>query len=469
MAHEVHQKYIKKGVKLNNYRIHGIVRTKGTDMDIVDGSVMQTGDTARLYTEQYGFVWPGKAASCREAETPSGKQLCPDIDASLDYENALNIYIEGDNIDALKLLQKDWAGKIQVVYIDPPYNTGKDFIYHDDFSVTRSEYGRTAGGICGSCANPQHHASWCSMIYPRLILARRLMADDGVIFISIDDNEQANLKQICDELFGEDNFINTFMWLHGKGKKTLQSRTLQQYILAYAKNKKCLGPWTEKAYNNYTFTNPDEDPRGKWFSGSLSFTEQRSNPGHPNYYTITSPSGVQWTRQWQVTEAEMDELIAAGDIFWGSEPAFDSVPRRKIRPGSIDIIPGNIISGCGTTKSAVTDLDRLMGCHCFDYPKPVGLIQKLLTYYDTRNAVVLDFFSGSATTAHAVMEQNAEDGGTRRYIMVQLAEHVPADSEAYRAGFRTIADIGRERIRRAAAETGCSTESGFRVYDVRMI
>ena len=383
-------------------------------------------------------------------------------------------------MEVLKLLQESYLGKVKMIYIDPPYNTGNDFIYEDDFRQSKERYDEDSGAVDengdrmfkNTDSNARFHSDWCSMIYRRLMLARSLLSDDGVIFISIDDNEIDNFQKICNEIFGEENFINIFMWLHGKGKKDTWSRSLAQYIIAYAKNKKTLHSWSDETYTNYAFSNPDNDPKGKWFSGSLSFSEERSNPNHPNYYTITSPTGVAWTRQWQVTKEEMDELINQKDISWGDPVKCDGVPRRKIRPSTIDVIPSNIFENVGTTRGAAKDLERLMESNCFDYPKPIGLIQQIIKITQLgKDSIILDFFSGSATTAHAVMKLNAEDGGNRKYIMVQLPEKCSADSDAYKAGYKNICEIGKERIRRAAKKIheehpDAKFDDGFRVLKV---
>lgn len=257
-----------------------------------------------------------------------------------------------------------------------------------------------------------------SMLQPRLELAKELLSSEGVIFCSIDDKNQAHVKLLMDKIFQEKNFINNFMWLHGKGKKDAWSRTMQQYILAYAKDKERLKEWKDVDYANYEFTNPDNDPKGKWFSGSLSFSEERSNHLHPNYYPIISPTGVKWTRQWQISKEQMNELINNGDISWGDPVKKDGVPRQKIRPSKIDIIPCNIIDKCGTTKSAENDLKNILPNCTFNYPKPVALIKKLIKITQMANNInVLDFFAGSGTTGQAVLQLNKEDNGNRKFIL----------------------------------------------------
>ncbi len=430
--------------------------------------------------EVYEFTWVGKKAAIVEANKPIRKTLRPCKEESVNWDTTENLYIEGDNLEVLKLLQESYLGKVKMIYIDPPYNTGNDFIYDDNFEQSQEEFDEDSGAVDengdrmfkNTDSNGRFHSDWCSMIYSRLSVARSLLSNDGVIFISIDDNEIDNLQKICNEIFGEENFINIFMWLHGKGKKDTWSRSLAQYIIAYAKDKRLLHGWSDEVYTNYAFSNPDNDPKGKWFSGSLSFSEDRSNPNHPNYYTITSPTGITWTRQWQVTKEEMDELINQKDISWGDPIKCDGVPRKKIRPSTIDVIPSNIFENAGTTRGAAKDLERLMGSNCFDYPKPTELIEQMIkiTQLD-KDSIILDFFSGSATTAHAIMQLNAEDGGDRRFIMVQLPEKCDEKTEAYKAGYKNICEIGKERIRRAAKKIheehpDAKFDDGFRVLKV---
>lgn len=436
-------------------------------------------DAVETHREMYQFTWPGKQAARLEAVQPTNETLRPVPQDSLDWDNTENIYIEGDNLRVLKLLQKSYLGKVKMIYIDPPYNTGNDFVYHDDFARSATEENLAAGNIdeegyrfrVNPSTNGRFHSDWCSMMFSRLLVAHSLLSEDGVIFISIDDHEVHNLRKICDEVFGESNFINCFMWLHGKGKKDTWSRTLQQYVLAYAKGKLNLPTWRDKVFTEYEFQNPDNDPKGVWFSGSISFNEERSNPQHPNYYTIESPSKIVWTRQWQVSFEEMQTLIQEGDIFFGYPPNYDAVPRLKIRPQEIDVIPQNIFGDCGTSKSAENEVNNLLSGKMFDYPKPTLLIKKIINFSSSSDSLILDFFSGSATTAHAVMQLNAEDGGKRKYICVQLEEETPEKSDARKAGYNSIPEIAKERIRRAGKkileenpEVADTLDTGFRVF-----
>ena len=315
-----------------------------------------------------------------------------------------NLIIKGNNLLALHSLKKRFAGKVKLIYIDPPYNTGNDeFKYNDSFK----------------------HSSWLTFIRNRLEVAKDLLKNDGVIFISCDDNEQAYLKVLCDEIFRRENFVQNFMWLHGKGKKDRWSRTLQQYILCYAKNKNNLEPWSIISYANYGFINPDNDPRGPWFSGSISFSEKRSNKQHPNYFEIKSPSGIVWKRQWQRTKEEMEELLKQKKIFFGLPPKYDAVPRIKIFPEDTEeLIPPNIIDNVETTRGAQKELDAMFGKKVFDYPKPVSLMKHLIKLASDKNAIILDFMAGTGTTAQAVLELNKEDGGYRQFILCEQLDYV---------------------------------------------
>lgn len=432
--------------------------------------------------ERYVFSWPEKTKAINIVNAPTSATLRPFTKESVGRDGKVgnfdskNVYIQGDNLEVLKVLQETYLNKIKMIYIDPPYNTGNDFIYEDDYAQDYEEYLAISGQLDPNGnklkANPEtngrFHTDWLNMIYPRLKLARNLLTDDGAIFISIDEGEIENLKKVCNEIFNEKNYVNTFMWLHGKGKKDSWSRTLQQYIVVYAKNKTMLEPWVEKKVCDYDFTNPDNDPKGPWFSGSLSFTEERSNPESEKYYTIKSPSGVEWTRQWMISKEDMDKLIAAGDVSFGKAPDYDKVPRSKIRPGAtIEVIPNNIIDDCNTTRGAENYLTSLFGSDCFSYPKPYELIQKLASFMDLKDATVLDFFSGSATTAESIMRLNIQKPKSNtKFIMVQLPENLDEALETAnnftkpiiknaikylekKKAPHNLCEIGKERIRLA--------------------
>ncbi len=364
--------------------------------------------------KKYGLVWDEERTKEKfEKESENALPVLKEVkskEIKTDSTKPTNILIEGDNYHALSVLNYTHQGKIDVIYIDPPYNTGKkDFKYNDKWVDENDSY---------------RHSKWLTFISKRLRLAKNLLNDEGVIFISIDDNEIAQLRLLCNEIFGEQNFINNFMWLHGKGKKTKQSRTLQQYILCYAKNKYLLGEWVDIKFASGSFSNPDNDPRGEWFSGSVSFSEDRSNKNHENYFTIKSPTGIEWTRQWQCNEDEMNEYLKDNKIYFGPAPEYSNVPRLKIFPtDSSEIIPNNILDSVGSTRGAQKELDEIIGKSDegkskFENPKPPKLVEFLFNIVNKGKSIkVIDFFAGSGTTGHAVLNLNKKDGGNRQFIL----------------------------------------------------
>ena len=456
----------------------------------------------KVIREGYGLNFLGKRAAELLAGQESTTVFVPDIEHNEKEENknSENIYISADNLEALRHLKHSYYKKIKCIYIDPPYNTGKDgFCYPDNFKYDKENDKETLSEKLGVSLDEAErilsmesnrtnsHSAWLSFMYARLLIARELLTDDGVIFISIDDNEMANAKLLCDEVFGEGNFINVFMWLHGKGKKNKNSRTLEQYIICYAKNIQEIKEWEVKKATTYVFTNPDNDPKGKWFSGSISFDENRSNELHENYYEIVSPSGIKWKRQWQVSKEEMDTLIEDGDIYWGTAPNYDNTPRKKIRPSEEEVIPPNIYNSedVGTTRSAQKQLDNMFAKKIvFDNPKPIKLIKNIIKL--NAGEMVLDFFSGSATTTHAVMELNSEMDNYIKVIAVQLPENLDellknSSNEKSKKTIKnqivlcdecgyphTLDYIGIERIKRAAVkikkETGADIDYGFKHF-----
>ena len=367
--------------------------------------------------KKYGLVFEEHRETIDEILETHAPVLTEQHDLFIDNGGEINFLIEGDNLAALKLLEKTYKGKIDVIYIDPPYNTGKEDFTYDDVYVDVNDTFR--------------HSKWLSFMEKRLHIAKNLLSKNGIIFISIDDHEQCNLMLLCDKIFDDDSFINNFMWLHGKGKKNKQSRTLQQYILAYGKiNRDNLPEWTSIREAKGTFSNPDNDPRGEWFSGSISFSEERSNKNHSNYFTIESPSGIKWTRQWMCTQEEMTEYLKENKIYFGNAPRYENTPRIKIFPTDTnEIIPDNILPNVGTTRSAQKELDKIIGTKIndkgktvpkFDNPKPHELIEHLVKICSENNSItILDFFAGSGTTGHAVMKLNTEDkdGGHRKFIL----------------------------------------------------
>lgn len=351
-------------------------------------------------------------------------------------ENAAHTFIEGDNYPCLRLLEKTHGGKINLICIDPPYNTGKtNFTYNDSLYIENKS----------AWLSKDKYSAWLSFMSRRLECARNLLSEDGCIFISIGQESLYVLKLLCDRIFGAENFINDFMWLHGKGKKDRFSRTMQQSNLCYAKNYRKLRSFKDVEVTDWAKTNTDGDPRGNWFSGSISFDEKRSNPNHPNYYEITSPSGVKWKRQWLISKEKMDELIKQDKIYWGTKPEYRNVPREKIFNGEeTQIIPKNIIDGAESTRNAQNYVDLILGeKQCFDNPKPVGLIQRFIQIANMKkNIIVLDFFAGSGTTFEAVVQQNKLDGGKRNCILIQKPEKIQKQSR-----FSTISELCLARMK----------------------
>jgi len=438
--------------------------------------------------EAYEFTWVGKRAAIAEAGRPIRKTLRPCVEESKDWDTTENLYIEGDNLDVLKLLQESYLGKVKMIYIDPPYNTGSDFIYRDDFKQSREEYEEETGEydedgdrlFRNTETNGRFHSDWCSMIYPRLVLARNLLSHDGIVFISIDDNEVAQLRKICDEVFGSDN-VETMVWKKigdgdaGAGRMKTVNRFRYEHeniIVAYKNvNNAFFHRLMEIPDFVNEYGNPDNDPRGAYKAGNMSKTEEKSIPTGKNYYTVTSPSGKTFSRQWHFDESEFRRLDNDNRIYWGKNG--DAVPAIKIFVNEPrQIVPNSLLENLGSATSASKDLRKLLQVdeNVFDNPKPVALIQRFLYLTTTPADIILDFFSGSATTAHAVMQLNAEDGGKRKFVMVQLPEMCAEGTEAAKAGYKNICEIGKERIRRAGdeikAEAGLTAQNldiGFRV------
>lgn len=437
--------------------------------------------------EMYQFTWPGKQEARREAARPTTKTLRPVVEDSVDWDNTQNLYIEGDNLEVLKLLQKSYMGKVKMIYIDPPYNTGNDFVYDDDFAASQDDYDLFAGNIDelgnryrkNTETNGRFHSDWCSMMYSRLMVARSLLTEDGVIFISIDDNEQKNLKNICDEIYGSTNFLAQVIWERAFSPINLMKHfsPSHDYILVYAKNGEnavCNGiKRSEEANDRYS--NPDNDPRGVWSSSDISVGPAIQE----NVYTITTPSGREVEppagRSWRLSRKAFRERLQDNRIWFG--PDGNGVPRIKrflseLRKTGVTPMTIWKHTEVDHSQGATQKLAKLFdGKKYFDYPKPVTLIQRCISLYSNKDSLILDFFSGSATTAHAVMQLNAEDCGNRKYIMVQLPEETPEDSEARKAGYDTIPEIAKERIRRAGKKikeesplTTQNLDTGFRVF-----
>ena len=411
--------------------------------------------------EKYEFKWKGKSDCLRLAQKRSTATLRPVPGDSVNWGTTQNLYIEGDNLEVLKLLQKSYFRKVKMIYIDPPYNTGNDFVYEDDFADPLARYKEVTAQTTKS--NPEtmgrYHTNWLNMMYPRLRLAANLLRDDGIIFISIDDTEAANLRKLCDEIMGEENFRSDISWQkrYTRSNNTVDFTTVIEHIFVYSKSSAFnvnLLPRTEAADSRYS--NPDGDPRGVWKGASFlnpATPAQRPNLCYPitnpNTGTTTHPT----TNAWRRSEDIYKELLADNRLYWGLDGK-SAVPSIKMFLSEArGLTPINFWEHeyAGNTDEGTADLLALMGAKIFENPKPVKLIIRALehaTFLD-QNDVILDFFSGSATTAHAVMQLNAEDGSHRKFIMVQLDEPCEEKSEAYKAGYKNICEIGKERIRRA--------------------
>ncbi len=442
--------------------------------------------------EAYEFTWVGKKAAIVEANKPIRKALRPCPEESVDWDNTENLYIEGDNLQVLKLLQESYLNQIKMIYIDPPYNTGNDFVYPDSFVMDNEEY-ETGTGYFDENGNinfsrengitqGRYHSDWCSLMYSRLMLARNLLSENGIIFASIDDNELYNLIKIGQDVFGANNYIATFVW---EKRKTRENRKIvsirHDYIVCFVKdyenraNAIGLEEMDDAAIERYK--NPDNDPRGIWTS--VPAIAQAGHGTKSQFYTIVSPNGKRFDPPsgscWRYTKEKMDEAIADNRIWFGSDG--NGVPRIKkfISEGKQGLTPETMLFAekVGTNDSAKRELVSLFdGIAVFETPKPVSLIKHLLNIVnESRNGIILDFFSGTATTAHAVIKQNSEDNGHRKFIMIQLAETCIDGSEAQKAGYSTICEIGKERIRRAGKkikeESPLTTQDldvGFRVF-----
>ena len=403
--------------------------------------------------ERYSLTWNGKTRARQIAQEVSTGTLRPSKEESKNWDNTENIYIEGDNLEVLKLLQKSYHGKIKMIYIDPPYNTGKDFVYKDNFIDNIENYKEITGQInkegikltTNTETNGRYHSDWLNMMYPRLKLARNLLTDDGVIFISIDDNEQANLKKLCDEIFGEENFVAQIAWRKSDNQANIGNiARVKEYILSYSKNDKLFYlnkmELTEKAKKEYRY----KDDRG-FFRRSILLHKTRGR----YKYDLKTPTGKILSGPWMKSKEDIEKMSNEGMIYWTT--GGEEQPYGKIYLDESDgQIPNDFIGiEYGSNQEASLELEKLMQSRYFDFPKSVTLLKHLAKIGSNLDNYILDFFSGSATTAHSVIQLNAEDGGNRKYIMVQLPELCDEDSEAYKAGYKNICEIGKERIRRA--------------------
>lgn len=407
--------------------------------------------------EKYKFEWKGKADCLRLAQKRSTGTLRPCPEESVDWDTTQNLYIEGDNLEVLKLLQTAYYRKVKMIYIDPPYNTGNDFVYADDFADPMARYKEVTQQTTKS--NPEtmgrYHTNWLNMMYPRLRLAANLLRDDGVIFISIDDVEIDNLKKLCNEIFGEENFVAQFIWQsrQNKDNRNITGVSIDhEYVVCYTKQ---FGHRVFRGTDRKTeqYKNPDNDPRGPWTSANMVGLATADARPNLHYDLINPADGRNYgcpEKGWRYDRNTMNRLIQEGRIIWPDNP--DGRPRKKSFLNELsDNLPGfsSVFSTGVYTNTATKEIGGLFNKYLFDFPKPVEVIKQLVSQVSNTDDIILDFFSGSATTAHAVMQLNAEDGGNRRFILVQLPELCDEKSEAYKTGYKNICEIGKERIRRA--------------------
>lgn len=417
--------------------------------------------------EKYKFEWKGKSECLRIAGKRSTGTLRPCVEESVDFENTNNLYIEGDNLEVLKLLQTAYYRKVKMIYIDPPYNTGNDFVYEDDFKDPLAKYKEITSQTTKS--NPEtmgrYHTNWLNMMYPRLRLAANLLRDDGVIFISIDDNEVTNLRRLCDEVFGEENFVAQLIW---KSRQNKDNRNItgvsidHEYIIVYSKfsgGRSFSGADRDASQ----YSNPDNDPRGAWCSANMAGLLDATKRPNCHFDLINPATGINYgkpTMGWRYDRNTMNRLIEEDRIIWPADK--NGRPRRKVFLSEMTTLPGySSITGVDIyTRNGSKELSEIFDTKCFDFPKPTDLIKDFIKQTTKEDDIVLDFFSGSATTAHAVMQLNAEDGGKRQFIMVQLPELTENDK------YKNICEIGKERIRRAGAkikEQNADVDVGFKV------
>ncbi|WWW12505.1 site-specific DNA-methyltransferase [Arcobacter cryaerophilus gv. pseudocryaerophilus] len=431
--------------------------------------------------ERYNFTWSGKSEAKKIALTPSTGTLRPCKEESKDWDTTQNLYIEGDNLEVLKLLQKSYHKKVKMIYIDPPYNTGKDFVYKDNFRDNIKNYLEITGQVdsdgnklsTNSETSGRYHSDWLNMMYPRLKLARNLLKDDGVIFISIDDNEVANLRKLCDEIFGEDNFVESIIW---KKRATPPNDRnigrIHEYLLCYGKNTEKINlgllPRDEKSIERYT--NPDNDIRGAWVASDLSANGKGGRLSQSTIYPIINPHNGETYypsegRCWLFNKDKMQEFINERRIGFRESSGAPYLKRylNEVRQG---LTFPTILTEFGFSSTSATELDKLFITKgIFEYAKPTTVMCPLIQIgLPEKDEIILDFYSGSATTAHAVMKLNSEDDGNRKFICVQLPETTDEKSEAYKAGYKNICEIGKERIRRAGEKV--KSESGKTELDI---
>lgn len=427
--------------------------------DIVDGGL-----------ESYDFTWPGKKKAIIEANLPINKTLRPCEKESKDWSTTKNLYLEGDNLEVLKILQESYLGKIKVIYIDPPYNTGKDFIYRDNFRETVEEYEESVGAynddgdrmFKNTNSNGRFHSDWNSMMYSRLKLARNLLNENGFIFISIDDNELDNLSKICSEIFSEQNFVCRFIWEKTANPNVTFNNVgiVHEYILCYSKDASKLNllKLDKEDYDSYNRSDEYLETRGPYKLVGLNKTGTLSDLRPNLQYEIEAPDGsfIKPSPRWRWSKEKLKTGLAENRVVFNKSGNKWTIYYKQYlnedTEGNIverGALIKSIINDCGRTTDGSSELSKLIDRGIFDFPKPVDLIKRIIDISSSESDIILDFFSGSATTAHAVMQLNAEDGGNRKFIMIQLSEDCAVDSKAYKSGFANICEIGKERIRRA--------------------
>ncbi len=472
-------------------QIHSMI-----DFDILRQELSK--DIVEGNQERYQFTWPDKKRAIRLANTPSSMTLRPCREESVDFDNTENLYVEGDNLEVLKLLRENYLGKVKMIYIDPPYNTGNDFVYEDNFAQSVEAYSETSGQtdtagnrmVLNLESNGRFHTDWLNMIYPRLKVARDLLEQEGIIIISIDDNEQDNLRKVCDEIFGPSNFIATFIWQQGKKSSGNLVGVNHEYAIAYAKNLSLIDrpdkQWrvkkegldkiyeqfrklkskfgddnasVQRGIRDYFASLPENDPaygskhynyvddKGLFFADNSCAPDRPESRSHrPLIHPITGKPTAVPSLGWRWNDATLDKLVEEGRIFFGDNETV--VPKVKKYLSEMEYeMPSSVFYKDG--RGASKRLESLFSNKVFDFPKDEFVIERFINMIGDKKAIVLDFFSGSSTTAHAVMQLNSKDGGNRKFIMVQLPEGTDLQSEAYKAGYKDICAIGKERIRRA--------------------
>lgn len=507
------------GAQINLDALYKICPSCFTETKDENGELRKVVDFAKLRAllgdntndgapESYDFTWVGKRAAQREAAAPISKTLRPCPEESVDWDNTKNLYIEGDNLEVLKLLQNSYMGKVKMIYIDPPYNTGNDFVYHDDFSVSADEYEGASGNVNeagerfrkNTDSNGRFHSDWCSMMYSRLLVARSLLREDGVIFISIDDNEVENLRKLCNEIFGERNLVGQLILKTATDNNPSQINIEHEYMVCYAKNKVVQNNWTSQSVaanliiqqyrqlkksciNNeeiqtklrqWIKIHKDDLPQVTHYNnvddkGVYSSSSNSSNP-HPGGYMfdIVHPlTGLPCPKPangWRWPEKTFNSYNDAGEIEWGKDHSTQPHVKKRIET-SVEYLRTLIYEDNRATTKMLSDL--FDGHKVFENPKPVNVLSRIIDFVTEKDSIIIDFFSGSATTAHAIEQLNATEKGNRKFIMVQLPEQTDKDSEAYKTGYKNICEIGKERIRRAGAKIKAenpNVDTGFRVF-----